>query len=144
MNKLPTLATTMTPFPYSIDCEQTIERAAQMMQEHGIHHLPVTEGGELISVISDADIKLASSPFTGVSQNEELLVKDVCTDRVYVADIHDGLAQVLRVMHQRHIGSVLVCKNGRLAGILTATDVFRKFADLLDQLNPDHGGNDAA
>lgn len=144
MKKLPTIATTMTPFPHAIDCEETIARAAEMMKEHGFHHLPVTEGGELFSVISDSEVKLVSSPFSSDADAGDVLVRDMCTDRAYIADIHDSLEYVLKVMAERHIGSVLIRKSGRLAGILTLSDVCTKFSELLGQLKQGSGGNDAA
>ena len=42
MKSVPTLTTTMTPFPYSIDINQPLKEAIAMMEEHGFHHLPVT------------------------------------------------------------------------------------------------------
>ena len=144
MKKLPTIATTMSPFPYSIDSESTIESAARMMKQHDIHHLPVTEGDELVSVISKNEVRLVTAPFSHHSDASEILVKDVCNPRAYKVDIHDSLEYALRFMVERRISSVLVTKNGKLSGILTHTDVCRKFAELLAQLNPHPDGTDAA
>lgn len=144
MKKLPTVASTMSPFPYSIDSEASVAKAAEMMDEHNIHHLPVTEGEELVSVISKKEVRLISAPFSSSSDANDILVKDVCTVRAFKVDIHDSLEFALKVMAERHIGSVLVTKNNRLAGILTHTDVCRKFAELLGQLKPNPDGTDAA
>lgn len=144
MKKLPTIATTMSPFPYSIDSEESIASAAKMMKDHDIHHLPVTEGSELVSVISKREVRLISAPFSSNTDANEILVKDVCTTRALTVDIHDTLEYALRLMVERHVGSVLVIKNGKLAGILTHTDVCRKFAELLAQLSPNPEGSDAA
>lgn len=144
MKKLPTVASTMSPFPYSIDSEATIENAAQMMKQHDIHHLPVTEGEELVSVISKNEVRLMTAPFSSHADASDILVKDVCHARAFRVDIHDSLELALRLMVERRIGSVLVTKNDRLAGILTHTDVCQKFAELLAQLKPNPDGTDAA
>ncbi len=144
MKKLPTLASTMSPFPYSIDAEATVAKAADMMKEHGIHHLPVTEAGELVSVISTQEVRLISAPFSSQTDANVILVKDVCTTRAMTVDIHDSLEYVLQIMSERHIGSVLVKKHDKLAGILTHADICRKFAELLGQLKPNPDGTDAA
>lgn len=144
MKKLPTIASTMSPFPYSIEAEASVEQAAAMMKEHNIHHLPVTEGSELVSVISKKEVRMISAPFSSNADAKEILVKDVCTVRAFEVDIHDSLEFALTVMAERHIGSVLVTKNGKLAGILTHTDACRKFAELLHQLKPGTDGGDAA
>ncbi len=144
MKKLPSIASTMSPFPYSIDAEESVAKAAEMMIKYDIHHLPVTEGEELVSVISKKEVRLIAAPFSSTSDANEILVKDVCTVRAFKVDIHDSLEFALRVMAERHIGSVLVTKNDRLAGILTHTDVCRKFAELINQLKPNPDGSDAA
>lgn len=144
MKSIPTLATTMTPFPHSIDVNQPIADAMTMMEEHGFHHLPVTEENQLVGVLSERDIRFLDSPFSSASLNDELYVKDVYTSRAFVVDIHDSLEDVLQIMAEKHLGSTLVTKNGKLAGILTQIDVYRKFAELIHKLKARPDGNDAA
>ena len=144
MKSVPTLATTMTPFPYSIDVNQPLKDAVAMMEDHGFHHLPVTEDGNLVGVVSDRDIKHVDSPFSNASLQDELFVKDIYTSRAFVVDIHDALESVLKIMADKHLGSALVTKNGKLAGILTHNDIYRKFADLIQKMKARPEGNDAA
>lgn len=144
MKSVPTLATTMTPFPYSIDVNQPLADAMAMMEEHGFHHLPVTEEGNLVGVLSDRDLKYVDSPFSSASLQDDLYVKDIYTSRAFVVDIHDALDGVLKVMADKHLGSALVTKNGKLAGILTHNDIYRKFADLIHKMKAKPEGNDAA
>lgn len=61
-----------------------------------------------------------------------------------MVDIHTALESVLRRMADQHLGSALVLKHGKLAGILTHNDAFRKFAELLEKLTSKPDGNDAA
>jgi len=144
MKNIPTLATTMTPFPYSIDVNASLQDAISMMEQKGFHHLPVTEEGKLVGVLSDRDIKYVASPFSSASLEDELFVKDIFSARTYVVDIHTALENVLKVMADKHLGSALVTKNEKLAGILTHNDVFRKFADVLEKLKAKPDNNDAA
>lgn len=144
MKSIPTLATTMTPFPHSIDVNQPLKAAIGMMEEHGFHHLPVTEDGELVGVLSERDIHFLDSPFASTSRDDELYVKDIYTSRAFVVDIHDSLEDVLAIIAEKHLGSALITKNGKLAGILTHNDVYRKFAELIHKLKAKPDGNDAA
>jgi len=144
MKSIPTLATTMTPFPYSIDINEPLNDAIDMMEKQGFHHLPVTEDGKLVGVLTDRDIKFVASPFSSASLEDELYVKDIYSSRTYVVDIHTSLDNVLKIMADKHLGSALVTKNEKLAGILTHNDVFRKFADVLIKLKAKPDGNDAA
>ncbi len=144
MKSLPTLATVMTPFPYSVDINAPLTDAITMMENKGFHHLPVTEEGELVGVLSDRDIKFIDSPFNNASLEKDLYVKDIYCSRTYIVDIHDALESVLMVMAEKHLGSAIVTKNEKLAGILTQNDVFRKFAEHIVKLKAKPEGNDAA
>ena len=53
-----------------------------------------------------------------------------------MVDLHTRLDQVVIEMAKRRVGSALVVRDGRLAGILTATDVCRLYGELLTQLAP--------
>lgn len=144
MKHLPTVASTMTPFPHAIDINETLGHAHAMMQEHGFHHLPVTEGGQVIGILSENELRHVGGPFTGITSVADLLVKDICNTRVFSIDIHDRLDLVLAVMAEKHIDAAVVTRMGKLAGILTASDVMRKFAEVLEVLRPPTGGGEAA
>lgn len=144
MKSIPTLATTMTPFPHSIDVNEPLKDALAMMESHGFHHLPVTENGQLVGALSERDIHFLESPFSSTTRDDELYVKDVYRSRAFSVDIHDALEDVLRVMAEQHLGAALVTKHGKLAGILTPNDVYRKFAEVIHKLKARPDGNDAA
>ena len=59
-------------------------------------------------------------------------------------DIDTRLDVVLTEMADRHIGSALVTRKGRMAGVLTVTDVCRTFSEYLREFYPDDGGGEAA
>ena len=57
MNRPPRLASVMTPFPYSLDAGACIGEARAMMDEHGVHHLPVMAGGEIVGVVTNLAVR---------------------------------------------------------------------------------------
>lgn len=133
--KRPTLAGAMSPFPSSISPEATLWDAREMMQSHRIHHLPVTHDGEILGVIRAEDLFLADN--LAPHRAAETRVHAVYARDPYVVDIHTRLEVVARAMAERRCSSVIVTRRGKLAGILTHTDVCRVLADLLDELTPD-------
>jgi acetoin utilization protein AcuB len=133
----------MTPFPYSVSLGDPVSRARRMMEEHHIRHLPVTEGERPISIISDRDIKLVLDPARG-QPPDKLLVRDICAPKTYIVELNAPLDQVLLKMAERHIGSALVVKSGRLAGIFTVTDACRWFGRFLRELFPEGGDDEVA
>lgn len=137
-DRIPAIMTAMTPFPWFIHIEEELGRAREVMDEHGIRHLPVTEKGELVGVLSQRDIALLEGG--GVVG----CVRDACVLDAYVVDVSEPLDRVLREMAERQIDSALVVRNQKLAGIFTATDACRAFAELLRVLFPGGSGNEAA
>ena len=143
MKKILTVKSVMTAFPHHVNLDDSLEHSQQMMMEHEIHHLPVVEGTELVGVLSDRDIHRVRDMAMDMGTAGELRVADACVRDVYVVDLNEPLVNVLATMAERHIGSVLITRNGRLAGLFTVTDACRVFADFLrEQFGP--GGGDSA
>jgi CBS domain-containing protein len=124
----------MTPFPYAIEANATLVEARAMMDQHGIHHLPVLRDGTLAGVLSDRDLSLFMDVLADERPALTMLVWIVCARDPYIADIETPLAEVADRMADLRIGSALVTEDGKLAGIITVTDVCRGFASLLREL----------
>jgi CBS domain-containing protein len=87
---------------------------------------------------------LTLSPDFDSSSEDTIRVKDVYIEQLYTIELTEPLDNVLLHMAQHHLGSALVTKNGRLAGLYTVTDACRQFSEFLrDHFLPVHG-NDAA
>lgn len=144
MKKAPTVKSVMTAFPHHVSVDDSLEHAQQMMADHDIHHLPVVDDGELVGVLSDRDVHRVREMAMGAGMEGELKVVDACVRDVYVVDLHEPLVNVLATMAERHIGSVLITRHGRLAGLFTGTDACRVFADHLREHFGPAGGDSAA
>ena len=135
--KMPQLVSVMTPFPHAININEPAYRAEEMMQQHGFRHLPVLDDGNIESIISERDIARASSFGHSLKDEKSLLVSDICSPRVFIADVSDPLDKILDVMAEKHIGAVIVAKEGELAGIFTDSDACSLLSDLLREHFPD-------
>lgn len=131
MKRIPLIKSVMKPFPYTIDVDEPVSRAKDLMAEHGIRHLPVTEKKKLVGVISDRDIRLVTGARPGISAEEDLKVRNVCHLEAYIVELTERLDTVLLRMAAMHIGSAIVVKSDRLVGIFTMTDACRCFAEFL-------------
>jgi len=131
----------MTPFPYSIDIEAPLGEAHAFLRERQIRHLPVTRDGLLAGILTDRDIKLALGPDLGSPPERELRVADVFQPDTYVVDAGERLEDVAATMAERHVGSALVTRGGKLVGIFTTTDACRALARVLREQHP-HAGPD--
>lgn len=144
MKHIPAIKAVMTPFPYSVDANAPIDKARKFMSEHGIRHLPVTDRQEIVGVLTDRDIKLYLGPDFDYPSEKEARVKDVYMDKPYIVDLNERLDRVLKTMAERHIGSVLVTRHGKLAGVFTSTDACKSYADYLREQFSPSGGDEAA
>jgi len=143
--KEPHVKSVMTPFPYAVELSAPIGQARKLMLEHHVHHLPVTEGHDLRGIVTDRHIKLRLGPELGSPDPKELTVEDAYVGDCYAVDMETPLITVLADMAERHIGAAIITSHGRLAGIFTATDACRAFAEYLEkQHRPDATPTDAA
>lgn len=136
---IPPVKAVMTPFPHSIEASEPMIKAREMMTGYGFHHLPVIDQGELVGVISEPDLRRAESAESGAHQ-----VADVTRQESFLVDLSEPLDRVLSKMARLQVGSVLVVKEDRLAGIFTVTDACRSFAECLRAQFPGEGGDEAA
>lgn len=134
--RAPQLKNVMTPFPYSVDVDAPVDEAERFMREHKIRHLPVMAKGVLKGVVSDRDIKLMLGPDFAYPNPRELKVGNVMIEDCYVVDLATPLRTVLRHMAEHRLGSALVTRRGKLAGVFTSTDACRAFADHLEGFPP--------
>ena len=136
----PTIQSEMTPFPYVIDVGASLAEARRMMGEYGVRHLPVKDGDKLVGLLTDRDLKLVLGPNINVPKHEGgPRVRSACLFDVYTVEMGTPLRVVAEEMAKRHIGSALVTKEGRLAGIFTATDACRCLAEVLSVIEPPSG-----
>jgi len=130
MEKIPLVESVMTAFVISVDIDEPVRVAEDIMTDHEVRHLPVTEAEMLVGVLSDRDIAFMSN--TGETDlTDRLRVRDVCSLDVYSVERDEPLDRVLSEMADRHIGSAIVTDGGKISGVFTATDACRCFAEFL-------------
>ena len=140
----PALTAFMTPFPHSVDLQDPLSRAVAMLDAHEIRHLPVTEGGRLVGVLTAPEVAAALAEAGGKQRRSPLRVRDVRVLDAYTVELTERFDRVLAHMARQHIECALVLKRGKLVGIFTVTDACWILADLLRRRFPDDGGEDAA
>ena len=130
MEKIPPVESVMTSSVLSVGIDEPVRVAEDIMTDHEIRHLAVTDSEMLVGVVSDRDIAFMSN--AGEAElKDRLRVRDVCSLDVYSVERNEPLDRVLSEMADRHIGSVIVTDAGKAAGVFTATDACRCFAELL-------------
>lgn len=115
----------MTRHPHSVRAGESLATAEELMKKVNCHHLPVLDGGALVGIISDRDLRLVKR-----ADLKTVKVEDVCVEEPHQVDVDTSVATAAAVMAEHRISSVLVMEQGKLAGIFTATDACRALAAL--------------
>jgi acetoin utilization protein AcuB len=134
----------MTPDPITVTDKTPIDEALKIMREKNVRRLPVLNSkGDLVGVVAEKDILYASpSPATSLSIHEihyliaKLTVAEIMSKKVYTVTDDTPLEEAARVMADNQIGSLPVMRDGKLVGIITETDIFKSFVELLGAREP--------
>jgi acetoin utilization protein AcuB len=127
---IPTIESVMTPLVYAVDIDEAVEIAEDLMLEHGIRHLAVTDSNDLVGILSDRDIAVTPKA-AELNLRSKLTVREICSLDIYSAEVDEGLDKILLTMSERHLGATLVTRSGKMAGIFTTTDACRCYAETL-------------
>ncbi len=103
--------------------ETTLREAYRMLGEKGIRHLPVLEGTRLVGVVTDRDLRLATSSLAASPLPPDSPVAAVMSRDPMTADAADPVEDAARVMRDRKIGCLPVMDDDRLIGIITGLDL---------------------
>ena len=122
----------------TIASDMPIHEALGIMKREHIRHIPVLQDGKLVGIVANEDLVYASpSPATSLSIWEmnfllsKITVKEVMTKHVITVDEDTPIEDAALLMAEHKIGCIPVMRNEVLVGIITETDLFNIFPELL-------------
>lgn len=129
----------MSKHPFTVTEDTPIAQALKFMRDNKVRRLPVlNKKGELVGIVSERDLLYASpSPVTSLSIYEihyllaQIKVGEIMTRDVITVSEYTPLEEAARIMADNKIGSLPVVRNGKLVGIITESDLFKIFTEIL-------------
>lgn len=120
-----TIQEVMTRDVQTISTQDSVQRAAQLMDELNVGAIPVVDDGRLVGMITDRDITVRS---VAVGQDPaSTRVNDVMSTDVRTCTVDQGVEDVLAQMADVQIRRVpVVDANGQVVGIVSLGDVVTK------------------
>ncbi len=106
----------------TIGPDEPASAAWSRMEREGIRHLVVAEGRRPLGVLSERDL----GGRKGGAVRRGRTVRDLMTRHVASARPSTTLREAANLMRGRLIGSLPVVEDGRVVGIVTATDVLEE------------------
>lgn len=129
----------MTSNPLTITPDTSFPEAFRIIREKRIRHLPVVdEQGKLVGVVAQTDL-LHASPSTAMPSSvfemsyllANLHVREVMSSPPITVPESVPLEEAARVMVEKKIGCLPVMRDGTLVGMITETDIFETFVEVL-------------
>ena len=127
----------MTKDPKTVSPEDTLTRAADIMRESRVNHLPVVEGGRLVGILSDTDLRNASLasgllPAAEEPPGGDRRVREVMKTEVWSLTPEDSMEDALLIICRKKFGALPVLSGDRLVGIITKVDLLNAVIDVLN------------
>jgi CBS domain-containing protein len=111
------------PAPIVVTPDTPLGTLERLMLENEIRHLPVVDGGRVVGLVSDRDVRW------GRADNGKPTAAQVMSTDPYVASERADLAEVLSRLAEQKWGSVIMASDdGAVQGIFTTTDALNLLA----------------
>lgn len=129
----------MSRHPLTVKPTTPVDAALKRMREEKIRRFPVVDNeGKLVGIVSDKDLLYAApSPATSLSIYElhylysRITIEQVMSQDVITVEENDPLEEAARIMVDNKVGGLPVMREGTLVGIITETDIFKTFMEML-------------
>jgi acetoin utilization protein AcuB len=129
----------------TVQPEDTIGDACCLMEKHHIRRIPVIDPDhKLLGIISKEDLKKAMPSVVDASLDDtaralanQVKVSAFMTRTPITVQPTDTLEKTAALMRKNKIGGIPVIENDLLVGIITESDIFRAFIEVLGGDNKD-------
>lgn len=108
--------------PITIGADHSIQQAAAVMAENDVSSVLILDGEQLVGLITDRDLRKRCVA-VGLSGSEP--VRSIMTTNLQTIEHNALMIQALMTMTRLHVHHLPVLAGGKLAGMLTATDLAR-------------------
>ena len=118
----------------TLDVNDELSLANDIMRLGRIRHLPVVDGSRLVGLVSERDLfrsslahALGYSPPNSRNQMKALRIKDIMVKEVTTISPEARLFDAVKLMIDKKIGCLPVVEDDRLVGLITETDILRQY-----------------
>ena len=108
----------------SVDPDQSLQHAAQVMREHGIGSVVVEQTGQVVGILTERDVMHAAAQLGDVAPAR---VGEHMTAPVVTASPSWDVTVAAAEMHDRRIRHLVVVEQGGALGVLSVRDVMSVF-----------------
>ncbi len=111
----------------TVPTDTDFQTALALMQRRKLRRLPIVDAkGALVGIVAERDLLLAATRFL----QSRVEVSDIMKKRLVTVAPGALLKDAARLMLENKVGGLPVVENGALVGIITESDIFRRFTEL--------------
>jgi acetoin utilization protein AcuB len=117
----------------------SLGRADDLLIHGRFRHLPVLDGKQVVGIVSDRDIRVPlflNDRETALRVMDEKQIREIMRHPVLTASPLMTVEQAAAIMHDNKIGCLPVVDEDRLVGIVSESDIFRVFVQMMGVLTP--------
>jgi CBS domain-containing protein len=103
--------------------DDTIKRAASLMQAVDVGPLPVCDGERLVGIITDRDIAVRA---VAAGRDPSTPVREAMTTEIVYVRADQDVDDAIELMQQHEVRRLPVIEAGRLVGMVALADLARK------------------
>jgi acetoin utilization protein AcuB len=135
----------MSENPITIEPEEPLMRALEIIRLRGVRRLPVAVGGMLVGLVTEGDIKRAEpSTLTDSQEDFARVMEGTPISRIMISKpvtttADTPLMEAAEIMLNTKYGALPVVAGGRVVGILTDNDLTRALVDLMREAKEAQG-----
>ena len=122
----------MTKEVVTLTTKNNLSDAESLFREHGVRHLPVVNGNQLVGILSYSDLlKISFSELSDDEKRIDTAVFDMYTIEQVMAknpvsvSPNKTIREVTELLAEQSFHSVPVTENGELKGVVTTTDLLK-------------------
>jgi acetoin utilization protein AcuB len=116
--------------PITISKDAAFQQGLSLMQQRRLRRLPVTDAsGTLIGIVAERDLLLAATRHPASSVD----IAEFMKTKLVTATPDMDITQAAKLMLDHKVGALPVVEDGKLVGMITESDIFRRFVELRGQ-----------
>ncbi len=141
MNLLAPVSTIMTKNIISVDRYASLKLVKDSMGKHKFHHMPVTEGGEIIGLISKSDLLWFEQGFkNGRDKFDDYKLKSykafqIMTKKLATMQHDEKINVALEIFNANLFHAIPILNGEKLVGILTTYDIIKTLSENKSAIN---------
>jgi CBS domain-containing membrane protein len=125
----------MTRNPHTLEADDVLDLADDLMSMARIRHIPILSGGKLVGIVSQRDLffsalvrALGLQPREQKDLMKTIRARELMSHPVITISPGASVKEAARLMGQNKIGCLPVVKGKQFVGIVTETDILNYVA----------------